>query len=111
MASAGGFRQEKENAGEFSATLGTAPTHFEMSKARRTAAPFPATRPRGVSALKRALLVSRESRSERFDSRNRRRSQVVPIAHRDDTAGSGQWTLHVVVDLAEQEPALQLDEE
>jgi hypothetical protein len=48
MASAGGSCQEMEPAGDFAARALTAPTHFEMSKARRPATPFPATCPRGV---------------------------------------------------------------
>src|SRR5215217_7003204 len=49
-----------EPAGDFAARALTAPTHCEMSKARRPVAPFPATRPRGVYCSGSALLRARD---------------------------------------------------
>src|SRR5215217_5986027 len=51
-----------EPAGDFAARALTAPTHCEMSKARRPAAPFPATRPRSVYDAKPNRLAFKRQR-------------------------------------------------
>ena len=53
-------------AGDFAARALTAPTHFEMGKARRPATPFPATRQRGVLRSRSDLPVHAETEAARL---------------------------------------------